>query len=166
MGYMGSGKSAIGKRLAEKLNLSFIDLDDYIEKHERRTISEIFSAEGEDKFRAIEHKQLKTILDKKNAVVSLGGGTPCFHDNISLINKNGKSFYLEVSVDDLSKRLNKAKNKRPLIEGMNEIDLQYFIEANLEKRIPFYKRANYTIPIGMQGIEEVAEKILSFICKS
>ncbi|MEK6616439.1 MAG: shikimate kinase, partial [Bacteroidota bacterium] len=133
IGYMGSGKSTVGKRLAEKLsrkeetNFDFIDFDKHIEKGTGKTITEIFASDGEEKFRMLEYEYLKKLLNKENSVISLGGGTPCFHNTIQLINKNGISVYLEMSLNALVARLSKAKNKRPLIRDLNEVDLKYFI---------------------------------------
>src|SRR5437660_384427 len=98
MGYMGSGKSAVGKCLAKKLNFYFIDFDDYVEKEAGKSVSEIFSNGGEKKFRELENKYLKKLLHINNAVVSLGGGTPCFYNNMELIKKNGISVYFEMKV--------------------------------------------------------------------
>lgn len=162
---MGSGKSTIGKWLAEKLNLNFIDFDKHIEKETGKTITEIFNAAGEEKFRMLEHEHLKKILNKENVVISLGGGTPCFHDNIQLINKNGISIYLEMSLDALVTRLSKAKNKRPLIRDLKGGDLKYFIGANLEKRKPFYQKANHIIQAENHSTDDLTDAIMKLIRK-
>ncbi len=159
IGYMGSGKSSVGKLLAQKLHLDFIDFDSYIEKEEGKTVAEIFDADGEDKFREMEHKYLKKLLSKDHVVISLGGGTPCFHNNIELINKSGTSVYLKMGVETLVKRLFKAMKKRPLIRGLNETELKYFIEANLEKRRAIYEKAHFSINASPLSADEVAEEI-------
>ena len=87
-GFMGSGKSTVGKLLAEQMSLDFIDFDSFIEQEQGKTITEMFDSGGEDKFRELEHEYLKKLLLKKNVVISLGGGTPCFHNNIELINNS------------------------------------------------------------------------------
>ena len=156
---MGSGKSSVGKVLAEKLKVDFLDFDRYIENETGKTIEDIFDTQGEEKFREIEHEYLKKILHKENIVVSLGGGTPCFHNNIELINKSGTSVYLKMDVESLVKRLFKARNKRPLIRGLNETELQYFIEANLDKRRAIYEQANFTVNASGLTVEEVSEDI-------
>src|ERR1051325_4222519 len=102
MGYMGSGKSTIGKLLASKLHLNFTDFDDYIETWEKKTVADIFENEGEDKFRQLEHIYLKEIILKDNTVISLGGGTPCFNNNIEIINKNGISVFIEMDAAALA----------------------------------------------------------------
>lgn len=165
LGYMGSGKSTVGKKLAEKLKLNFIDFDDYVESASGKSIPEIFEKDGEEKFRVMEQKYLLEIIKKDNSVISLGGGTPCFHNNIELINKNGISVYIEMTADALAKRLIKAKGKRPLILGMNEVDLKFFIEANMEKRLPYYSRAKHTVKSENQSAEELAEKLIQMLDK-
>ena len=168
---MGSGKSTVGKRLVEKLsrrdetNFDFIDFDKLIEKETGKTITEIFDSDGEEKFRLLEHEYLKKLLNKENAVISLGGGTPCFHNNIQVINNNGISVYLEMSSDSLINRLSKAKNKRPLIRDLNEVDLKSFIEANLEKRKPVYQKANHIIQSDQLSTDVIIEKIMKVIKK-
>lgn len=163
IGYMGSGKSTVGKRVAEKLQMDFIDFDKYIEAAVGKTIAEIFDTEGEEKFRLLERDHLAKLIPRDNCLISLGGGTPCFYNNIELINKSSTSVYIDVAVDDLVKRLSNAKHKRPLIRGMNEVDLKYFIEANLEKRLPVYSQAHHTIKVGKKSIDEVAEAIIGMI---
>jgi shikimate kinase len=163
IGYMGSGKSSVGELLAAKLKLSFIDFDRYIEKETGKTVAEIFDTEGEDKFREMEHEYLKKLLGKEDVVVSLGGGTPCFHNNIDIINKNGTSVYLKMDVDTLVKRLFKARNKRPLIRGLNETELKYFIEANLEKRWAIYEQAHFTVDGSGLSPVEIAEEIRKIV---
>jgi|ERR1051326_9169529 shikimate kinase len=163
LGYMGSGKSTIGKELAEKLKMDFIDFDTYIETKEKKSVSEIFEKEGEEKFRELEKKHLNEIIKKDNAVISLGGGTPCFNNNIETINKNGISIYLQMSVNALVKRLINAKRKRPLIKEMNEVDLKFFIATNLEKRISFYNQAKYIILSDKKSPEAISEEIMKKI---
>lgn len=160
---MGSGKSTIGKKLARMLNMNFADLDACIEKESGKTISEIFESEGEKKFRLLEKKYLKEIVKKDNLVISLGGGTPCFNNNIELINQTGISIYLKTDVDTLVKRLIKAKKKRPLIEEMNEMDLKKFIKKNLMERLPYYEKAIYKIKTSEQSPDELALEIIKLI---
>ena len=163
IGYMGCGKSTVGRKLAEKLKLDYIDFDKHIEKERRKTISEIFDDEGEEKFRILEHEYLKKLFKKENVVIALGGGTPCFHDNIQLINKNGISVYLKMSSDTLLTRLSKEKNKRPLICDLNDVDLKNFIETHLKKRKAFYQKANHIIQSDHHTADNLAEKIIKLI---
>ncbi len=144
-GYMGSGKSTAGKKLAKELGMEFTDLDEYIEEQYGKTISAIFEEEGEEKFRALEHNYLKVLMNTDNRVISTGGGTPCYYGNMELMNSNGATVYLKMSVNALVQRLLSAKIKRPLIKDMSESDLRAFVSANLEKREDFYAMAHYRI---------------------
>ncbi|MFK8005889.1 MAG: shikimate kinase [Saprospiraceae bacterium] len=158
LGFMGSGKSYSGKRLAEKFGMSFIDLDDYIETKEERTIREIFEKEGEDYFREIEKTCLHELGGKKMTIISTGGGTPCFFDNMSWMNKNGVTVFLETSVDILSNRLFDEMQKRPLLKGFSEKELKYFIEKKLEERNPFYHQTQILYLQNEEG-QDVAEEL-------
>jgi len=147
------------------MKLDFIDFDKHIEKETGKTITEIFDTSGEKKFRYLEHEHLKTLLHEDNVVISLGGGTPCFHNNMELINNSGTSVYLNMDVDSLVNRLSKAKNKRPLIRDLNDTELRYFIETNLEKRQSTYQRANYTIQGKNSSPEEITDVIIKITGK-
>lgn len=163
IGYMGSGKSTVGELLSRQMKLDFIDFDRFIEKETGRSIPEIFDSLGEDKFRELEHDHLKKVLNKDNVIISLGGGTPCFYNNMELINNNGLSIYLEMDVDTLVKRLSKARNKRPLIRDLSDDELRYFIEANLEKRQAVYQQAKITVKGKNNTAEEIVSKITHLI---
>jgi shikimate kinase len=143
IGYMGSGKTTIGKRLAKDLGLQFIDLDAFIENRYRKSILEIFTEKGEINFREIEKKALLEVVQFENTVVSTGGGAPCFFDNMSVMNEVGTTIYLEASIDELSERLSVSKEKRPLLQDKNPEELKAFIGNTLEKRKPFYNQATY-----------------------
>ncbi len=138
LGFMGSGKSFSGKRLAEKFEMSFIDLDDYIETKEGRTIREIFEKEGEVYFRKVEKECLHEMGDKQMTIISTGGGTPCFFDNMKWMNENGITVFLETSVKVLANRLFNEMQKRPLLKDFSKEELKHFIEKKLEERNPFY----------------------------
>lgn len=163
IGYMGSGKSTIGKILARKLKMHFIDLDHYIETKEQKTIADIFNTEGEKKFRALEKKYLQDIITNNNTVISLGGGTPCFNNNMEIIKRNGISIYIKMTPDALVKRLINTKKKRPLIHKMSEPELKSFIETNLQKRDLFYSQSQHIIKYKMQSPEELANEIIRLI---
>ena len=141
IGYMGSGKTSIGKGLADKLGFQFIDTDHFIENRQRKTINEIFSQKGEDTFRFMEHKALEEISLFENVVISTGGGSPCFYSNMELMNKSGFTIYLKTSPEELTKRLNLTKNKRPLIKEKTSEEMQAFIAENIEKRNHYYDQA-------------------------
>lgn len=143
---MGSGKSTLGKKLANKLKLQFLDLDQLVEEQERCTVTEIFDNKGEDYFRALETAVLKdSILTNTDFVLSLGGGTPCFNNNMELINQAGKSIYLKYNAGILTSRLLAAKQERPLIAGKNEEELKQFVVDLLTQREPFYNQCQLIV---------------------
>lgn len=145
LGYMGSGKSVIGKILSKEMKINFIDLDSYIEKKENKTIKDIFKTKGEIYFRKIEKKYLKEIMFLDiNAVVSLGGGTPCFGNNMELVLKKGVSFYLKASAKTLAERLRAETVQRPLLSTIRA-NITEYIAKHLFERSAFYEKANYTI---------------------
>ena len=146
IGYMGSGKTTLGKALAQILNFQFVDLDWYIENRYRKAIRDIFSENGEEKFRRIEQTMLHEAAEFENVIISAGGGTPCFYDNICYMNKQAKTVYLKASNEVLFNRLKIAKTKRPLLAKKSDDELKTFIEKNLKEREPFYTQADYVFP--------------------
>lgn len=142
IGYMGAGKTTLGKVLAQVMNLTFLDLDNFIEEHYHRTISQIFAEVGEDGFRRMEHDALVEASKFEDVVISLGGGTPCFMGNMQIVNNAGISIYLKPSEEVLLRRLIKGKAKRPIIADKNDEELRAFIHAALEKREPYYLQSN------------------------
>ncbi len=161
LGYMGSGKSTVGKRLAEKLDLSFIDLDEYIENNLNTSISEIFAETGEIYFRREEHRFLKEIFDQQdNFVLALGGGTPCYSNNMDLVlNHTDKVFYLRLSIGKLAERLRAGKDQRPLIRHLPDIELPEFIGKHLFERSPFYNRAPHILDVDKLDDDALMETI-------
>jgi shikimate kinase len=164
IGYMASGKSTFGKILAEKLNYQFIDLDDYIEKNEKSTINDIFKIKGEIHFRKLETLYLKELLDsKKDLVLSLGGGTPCYGSNMELIlnEKDVKSIYLKASISTLMARLKNEKSKRPLVANIETDELlAEFIGKHLFERSQFYSRSNVTITTDNKSLKDIMEELV------
>lgn len=142
---MGAGKSRLGKRLAKRMNFTFLDADKEIEKENQASVEELFATLGESGFRDLERKWLEG-LETENAIVALGGGTPCFNNNMDLILEKGKSIYLELEPKALVDRLQNAKGIRPLIEPIKEDKeaLLCFVEEKLKEREIFYKKANFT----------------------
>jgi shikimate kinase len=145
IGFMGSGKSFTGQQLATALDLPFVDLDERIEQAEKRSIGQIFESEGESYFRNLEAQLLRATAAEGPAVISCGGGTPCFHQNMEWINANGLSIYLKASVQLLAKRLKKGQEHRPLIREFNTTELEGFIAERLEQREFYYKQAEIII---------------------
>jgi shikimate kinase len=156
-GYMGSGKSTAGKKLAAKLNFEFIDLDKFIENECGQTINEIFAEKGENEFRAIEHNALKKLITRDDIVVACGGGTPCYYGNMELMNNNGITIYLKMSADTLASRLLNAKDKRPLLENKTETELKDFITGHLEKREDIYHQAQYIVKGKNLDVDELVD---------
>ncbi len=160
---MGSGKSTIGRLLASDLNLTFIDLDRYIEEKEHTKISTLFKQRGEIYFRKKEHEYLNHLLfENENFVLATGGGTPCYGDNMaSITNMSDASFYLNLSVNGLVNRLIKEKAERPLIKNIPDADLPEFIGKHLFERNFFYTKAHYKINIDTENTAEIVGEIKS-----
>ena len=155
---MGSGKTTLGRMLAPRLNMSFIDLDAFIEQRHFKTISQLFEEKGEDEFRKIEHHALLEVSRFENTVISTGGGAPCFFDNMNIMNVNGLTVYLQLSPEKLLQNLQKGKVKRPLIKNKNDEELLHFIEENLEKRKKFYEQAKLIVNPD-EDVERIAQWI-------
>ena len=145
IGFMGSGKSKVGKKVTEQLHLKYIDLDEFIEESEQRSISDIFNNSGETYFRELEEKYLKEIIKEDNILVSTGGGTPTFHNLIETMNEVGETIYLECCREILFKRLHENKEKRPMISELSDKSLKRYIENKLSERKIFYTKATHTI---------------------
>lgn len=142
-GYMGAGKTTLGKAFARELGLSFVDLDWYIEERFHQTISQLFAERGEDGFRRLERNMLHEVGDFENVVVSTGGGTPCFFDNMDYMNAQGQTVFLDVDEETLFRRLRVATAQRPILRGKSETELRAFICEALAKRMPYYAQARY-----------------------
>ena len=145
IGFMGSGKSTTGKKLARLLGFTFFDTDRDITEKMGMSVNEIFDRLGEEIFRENETRVLKELISRDNLVVSTGGGLPCHGDNMEIINRNGLSIYLKVSASDLYSQLVDRKDKRPLIRDLSDTELKEFIENKLAEREPVYERAAYVV---------------------
>lgn len=145
VGYMGCGKSTIGRKVADLLGISFADLDKYIEERYFKSVPAIFLEEGEKGFREKEHNSLLEVSQFEDIVISTGGGTPCFFNNMEVMNSNGVTVYIAPDTDILATRLIKSKTERPLIVGKSREELIMFINDALEKRTPFYERSKIII---------------------
>ena len=149
IGYMGAGKTTIGKALSKELGIIFYDLDWYIESRMRKTVSEIFAERGEEGFRKIEYNMLHEVAEFEDVIISCGGGTPCFFDNMDYLNQQGLTVYLKAEPEVLYKHLQMAKVERPLLKGKSKEELLTFIKEQLEKREPFYTKARYTLDVSL-----------------
>ena len=162
-GYMGSGKTTLGRALAADLNVQFIDLDHYIEQRYRKTIAQLFAENGEDGFREIERRMLHEVGEFEDVIISTGGGTPCFFDNIEFMNAQGTTIYLDVPVERLFIRLCIARSKRPLIKDKSDEELRAFIIEQLEKRAPHYSKAQYSFKADrLEDTLQVKESVEAF----
>jgi len=158
VGYMGSGKSSLGQKLAFNLIYEFIDLDVYIEENEGRTIKEIFKEDGEDYFRKLERLYLHRIIDSENTVISTGGGTPCFFDNMEQMNEYGTTVYINMHPKALIPRLQQSEIFRPLIAGLEGEKLLDYVYKTLREREGFYHKAHKVVT----GYNLSAKKLQEF----
>ena len=149
IGYMGAGKTTIGKALSKELGITFYDLDWYIESRMRKTVSEIFAERGEEGFRQIEYNMLHEVAEFEDVIISCGGGTPCFFDNMDYLNQQGQVVYLKAEPEVLYKHLQMGKVERPLLKGKSKEELLTFIKEQLDKREPFYTKARYTLDVSL-----------------
>ncbi len=146
IGFMGSGKTTMGKILANNLNLNFIDLDIYIENKYRKTVMQIFEEEGEVIFREKERACLHEVSDFDGVVISTGGGTPCFFDNMDYMNSRGKTIYLKLHPKQLARRLSSSKAQvRPLVKNKTGDELFEYITQLLATREPFYLQSQRVV---------------------
>jgi shikimate kinase len=145
IGFMGSGKSTAGKKLASALGWTFIDLDRKIEEHEGKTIPQIFTQDGEDRFRSVESEVLRSTEQLSETVVSTGGGTPCHGDNMDFMLDTGLIIYLKMAPSQLMQRLMNSTGERPLLKNVPDDKLIFFIEEKLAFREKCYNRANIII---------------------
>jgi Shikimate kinase len=160
IGYMGCGKTTIGRLLADDLGMQFVDLDTFIETRFHKTIDALFQEHGEDRFRTIEMNALKEIAQFENIIVSTGGGAPCFFNNLEMMKENGTVVYLKASVDELLKRLWVGKYKRPLLKEKNKEEMSEYITTTLEKRESFYSQADYIYRAERQNTENEVKAIV------
>lgn len=142
-GYMGAGKTTLGKALASKLNIPFIDLDWYMEERLHKSVGELFSEKGEDGFRELERRMLHEVAEFENVIISTGGGAPCFFDNMEFMNHKGQTVFLNVRPDVLFRRLRVAKQQRPILQNKKDDELKDFIVNALKQREQFYTQAKF-----------------------
>ena len=160
IGYMGAGKTTVGKALAKAMGLTFYDLDWYIESRMRKTVKEIFDESGEEGFRRIEHNMLHEVAEFEDVVVSCGGGTPCFFDNMEYMNRQGDTLYLKASPDVLFGHLRMGKSVRPLLLGKTPEQVKDFIGKQLKQREPFYSQARHTLDVSlMDSYDKIQQSV-------
>lgn len=160
VGYMGSGKSTIGRSLASQLNIPFIDLDHYIMEKEQLSVNEIFKSKGEIYFRKRETFYLHEILqNNQSLILATGGGTPCYGSNMELLKKYATTIYLKTSIKTLVSRLSFNKLKRPLIAHISKENLPEFIAKHLFERASFYQQSKFTLTTDNKSIKEIVAEI-------
>ena len=158
VGYMGCGKSYWGKRLADSLGFDFIDLDNLIVKKEGMSIPEIFSQLGEASFREREQKALlSTKMLKRSTIISTGGGAPCFHDNMALMNTIGQTLFLEASPLMLKQNILKSEDERPIVKSVLESELESYIANHLNSRLPYYQLAQFKCNVDGLTLDNLIE---------
>ena len=162
VGFMGSGKTTLGKKLSKLANLPFIDLDQQIVDTSGMSISDYFKQHGEEQFRLLEEETLKSTPTHSGAIVSTGGGTPCFHDNMTWMNEHGLTLYLNLAPKVIFDRLLASeRSSRPLLASMDDDELLSSIEDKLENRSPFYEKAQ----IQINPLRETPQSILDILIK-
>lgn len=165
IGYMGAGKTTVGKELARTSDLSFIDLDSHIEARYHRTVKQIFQEKGEACFRDIERRMLHEVAMFEDVIISTGGGAPCFSDNMTFMNEMGTTVYLKVSVEELASRLTVAKQTRPVLQGRTGEELIQFIRESLATREPYYTQATLLFDAEVMLTEQDVKSIASQLKK-
>ena len=160
IGYMGAGKTTVGKALAKELGVTFYDLDWYIETRMRKTVKQIFDEQGDEGFRKMEHNMLHEVAEFENVIVSCGGGTPCFFDNMAYMNSLADTIYLKAAPEVLAMHLKMGKGRRPLIEGRSPDELEAYIREMLEQREPYYTQAKYTLDVSLlESFTKIQESV-------
>ncbi|MGP1452859.1 MAG: shikimate kinase [Segatella oris] len=168
IGYMGAGKTTVGKALAKELHMPFYDLDWYIESRMHKTVKAIFDERGEAGFRKIEHNMLHEVAEFEDIIISCGGGTPCFFDNIDYMNKQGETVYLKATPEVLYGHLKMGKTIRPLLLNKTADEVQVFIREQLAQREPYYSKAKYVLDVNLlddyEKIKISVEQLRNMLC--
>lgn len=149
IGFMGAGKTTVGKALATELGVTFYDLDWYITMRYHRSVPELFAERGEEGFRDLERRMLHEVAEFENVVVSCGGGTPCFYDNMDYMNSLADTVYLKAEPEVLAMHLKMGKGKRPLIEGKSHEELEEYVRETVSARESYYNKAKYTLDVSL-----------------
>lgn len=163
-GYMCAGKTTIGRVLAKQLGRSFYDLDWYIEERFHKRVPRIFEEDGEAHFRDLERRMLREVAEFNDIVLSCGGGTPCFYDNMEYMNTVADTYYLKASAETLLAHIRLSKGERPLLKGKSEEELRAYISEQLALREPFYEKAHHIIDINVLDNFDKIQTIVDTIC--
>lgn len=157
IGYMGAGKTTVGKELARSLGVMFYDLDWYIETRMRKTVKQIFDERGEEGFRQVEHNMLHEVAEFEDVVISCGGGTPCFFDNMEYLNQQGETVYLQATPDVLHEHLKMGKGVRPLLLNKTPEEVSVFITEQLKQREQYYLKAKHVLDVNLMDSFEAID---------
>ena len=149
IGYMGAGKTTVGKALSKEIGITFYDLDWYIESRMRKTVKQIFDERGEEGFRTIERNMLHEVAEFEDVIISCGGGTPCFFDNMDYLNQQGDTIYLKATPEVLYGHLKMGKTVRPLLLNKTPEEVQVFIKEQVKQRETYYAKAKYTLDVNL-----------------
>jgi shikimate kinase len=163
IGYMGSGKSSLGKRVAHEMKLPFIDLDKAIELEQKMSIPEIFAKLGDGKFREMEREFLRSLDNTKGALVAVGGGTPCFFDNMERMNQVGLTVYLNRPIAELAHRIENSKKSRPLTDQLTGDALKLFIANHLKEREKYYQQSKIIVNREEQTVNILVDRIQNYL---
>ena len=159
---MGSGKTTMGKALSKETGMMFYDLDWYIENRMHTTVPQLFAERGEEAFRQIEYNMLHEVGEFEDVIISCGGGTPCFFDNIDYLNRQGDVVYLKADPETLYKHLLMAKVERPLLKGKSPEELIAYITKHLKERAPYYEKARYTLDVSvLDDYDKIKDSVAS-----
>lgn len=162
IGYMGAGKTTIGKALSDEMNIPFYDLDWYIEARMHRNIKQLFEERGEEGFRKIEQAMLHEVAENENVIIACGGGTPCFFDNMDYMNRQGTTVYLKAIPEVLYAHLKMGKIIRPLLLGKTEEEIGQLIVRQVAERESYYLKAKYVLNINLlNSAEKIKEAVYS-----
>lgn len=164
---MGAGKTSVGKVMARKLGLSFYDLDFFIEERFRRKVADIFAERGEERFRKIEYNMLHELAEFEDVVIAVGGGTPCFFDNMDYMNSKGITVFMNASPEIIVRHLKISHTVRPLLQQKQGQELIDHISHHLEQRLPYYEKAQYNINVdtldSFEKIDQLVDHILQTV---
>lgn len=156
LGYMGAGKTTVGKALSKDLGMMFYDLDWYIENRMHMTVKEIFDERGEEGFRKIESNMLHEVAEFEDVIISCGGGTPCFFDNMDYMNRQGETIYLKATPDVLYKHLKMGRTVRPLLLNKTPDEVREFVGKQLAEREKYYNKAKHVLDVNlMDNFEKI-----------
>ncbi|MCR5077145.1 MAG: shikimate kinase [Prevotella sp.] len=165
IGYMGAGKTTVGKALAKELGVPFYDLDWYIESRMHKTVKQIFDEKGENGFRQVERAMLHEVAEFEHVIISCGGGTPCFFDNMDYMNRQGETVYLKATSEVLYSHLRMGKSVRPLLLNKTPEEVSLFVREQLQRREPFYAKAKHILDVSLMDNYEKIKISVDNLCR-